>query len=123
LIFYSIPAPASTAPRSRFLLLFTAERLVWSGSEVHSLFGMSGSVRIAALGVGSQVCQRETFRGHAHHRSSNPDPVDDILRSNVGIEQLFGTDGWERYLEGFVKLAWMNQEREMEMPSDPQMIM
>jgi len=53
----------------------------------------------------------------------NADPVDDILRSNVGIEQLFGTDGWERYLEGFVKLAWMDQVREMEMPGDAQMIM
>src|SRR4051812_12590803 len=33
-----------------------------SGSEVHSLFGTSGSVRIAALGVASQVCQVPTFR-------------------------------------------------------------
>jgi len=32
-----------------------------SGSEVHSLFVMSGSVRIAALGVASQVCHLRTL--------------------------------------------------------------
>jgi len=45
------------------------------------------------------------------------------LRSSVGIEQLFGAGRWERYLDGFVKLAWMDQVREMEMPGDPWMIM
>ncbi|MBO1905335.1 hypothetical protein KHP60_09530 [Microvirga sp. 3-52] len=31
-----------------------------------------------------------------------------------GIEELFGADGWERYLDGFAELAGMEPERERE---------
>lgn len=30
------------------------------------------------------------------------------------VEELFGADGWERYLNGFAELAGMEREREME---------
>jgi hypothetical protein len=31
-----------------------------------------------------------------------------------GIEELFGADGWERYLDGFAELAAITREPEME---------
>ncbi|HEV2564086.1 MAG TPA: hypothetical protein VGU19_03275 [Microvirga sp.] len=38
-----------------------------------------------------------------------------------GLEEIFGSDGWERYLEGFADLAGMEPERELEPDLMPMM--
>lgn len=61
-------------------------------------------------------------------KSDTPDPVtvDRIallfMRQNrlmeFGIDELFGPEGWERYLDGFAELAGMERERDREMEPD-----
>jgi hypothetical protein len=64
--------PDRRGKRSPFLIIHTGlsgskpstcKVRMGSGSKVHSLFGMSGYVRIAALSVASQVCHKPSFCG------------------------------------------------------------
>lgn len=80
--------------------------------------------RIAAKAAQAQLCG--LLPGNDRHGNVTVDRIAFLFtRHNrmmeFGLEEIFGSDGWERYLDGFAELAGIEPEREMEPDLMPMM--